>query len=324
MAKYECKVCGYIYNEQHAGRTFDELTECPICNEGKENFIALDADNNPIELVKEEVKETEEFVEEVKAEDNFFEEAKEDAKDEETAADFYGEVKEEVVGETAEEPFSMYKEIKEDADVITAPESEFVVERRQDFWTPVSANAEKKEEPVSNNTTGWTISNAMGSVEKVIGGEEPAEEVKDAVAEEIVEEVKEVAIEDDDMPAFNSRIESFYSSAEPVGTSHIISDDEEEDNFRPLWNSGGGTVQRVIDPFNDKNDSVVKAENIGMVMPAEDPVVEEILGEEEPTETEAVAEESVSEEIAEEAEVVDILADDEEDDFVVEGLAVKF
>ncbi|MBO5082418.1 MAG: hypothetical protein J6C06_07420 [Lachnospiraceae bacterium] len=312
MAKYECKVCGYIYNEQHAGRTFDELTECPICNEGKENFIALDADNNPIEAVKEEVKEAEDFVEEVKAEDNFFEEAKEDAKDEETAADFYGEVKEEVVGETAEEPFSMYKEIKEDADVITAPESEFVVERRQDFWTPVSANVEKKEEPVSNNTTGWTISNAMGSVEKVIGGEEPAEEVKDAVAEEIVEEVKEVAMEDNDMPAFNSRIESFYSSAEPVGTSHIITEEEEEDSFRPLWNSGGGTVQRVIDPFNDKNDSVVKAENIGMVMPAEDPVVEEILGEEEPAETDAVAEE---------AEVVDILADDEDDDFVVEGLA---
>ena len=304
MAKYECKVCGYIYNEQHAGRTFDELTECPICNEGKENFIALDADNNPIELVKEEVKETEEFVEEVKAEDNFFE-----------------EVKVEVVAEVADDSFSMYKEIKEDADVIMAPESEFVVERRQDFWTPVSANAEKKEEPVSNNTTGWTISNAMGSVEKVIGGEEPAEEVKETVAEEIAEEVKEAVAEDDDMPAFNSRIESFYSSAEPVGTSHIITEEEEEDNFRPLWNSGGGTVQRVIDPFNDKNDSVVKAENIGMVMPAEDPVVEEILGEEEPTETEAVAEESVSEEIAEEAEVVDILADDEEDDFVVEGLA---
>ncbi len=316
MAKYECKVCGYIYNEQHAGRTFDELTECPICNEGKENFIALDADNNPIEAVKEEVKEAEDFVEEVKAEDNFFEEAKEDAKDEETAADFYEEVKEEVVGETAEEPFSMYKEIKEDADVITAPESEFVVERRQDFWTPVSANAEKKEEPVS----GWTISNAMGSVEKVIGGEEPVEEVKETAAEEIVEEVKEAAMEDDDMPAFNSRIESFYSTAEPVGTSHIITEEEEEDNFRPLWNSGGGTVQRVIDPFNDKNDSVVKAENIGMVMPAEEPVVEEILGEEEPIETEAATEEIVSEGIVEEAEVVDIFADDE-DEFAVEDVA---
>ncbi len=281
MAKYECKVCGYIYNEQHAGRTFEELTECPICNEGKENFIALDADNNPIEAVKEEVKEAEDFVEEVET-------------------------------EVKEEPFSMYQEIKEDADVITASESEFVVERRQDFWTPVSANAEKKEEPVSNNTTGWTISNAMGSVEKVIGVEAPAEEEKENVAAETIEGVKETVVEDDDMPAFNSRIESFYSTAESVRTSHIITEEEEEDNFRPLWNSGSGTVQRVIDPFNDKNDSVVKAENIGMVMPAEEPVVEEILGEEETVETEAAAEESVTEEIAQEAEVVDIFADDEE------------
>lgn len=292
MAKYECKVCGYIYNEQHAGRTFDELTECPICNEGKENFIALDADNNPIEAVKEEIKETEDFADEAKA-------------------------------EVKEESFSMYQEIKEDADVISAPESEFVVERRQDFWTPFSANAEKQEEPISNNATGWTISNAMGSVEKVIGGEEPAEEVKETMAEEIVEEVKETVLEDDDMPAFNSRIESFYSTAEPVGTSHIITEEEEEDNFRPLWNSGGGTVQRVIDPFNDKNDSVVKAENIGMVMPAEEPVVEEILGEEEPAETEEMTavQEAVSEEIAEateeSAEAVDYL-DEDDDDFFTE------
>ena len=39
-------------------------------------------------------------------------------------------------------------------------------------------------------------------------------------------------------------------------------------------------MQRVIDPFGDKNESVVKAENVGMVMPAEEPVVQEILGEE--------------------------------------------
>ena len=42
MAKYECKVCGYIYNEQQAGRPFEELTECPICNEDKSNFKMLE------------------------------------------------------------------------------------------------------------------------------------------------------------------------------------------------------------------------------------------------------------------------------------------
>jgi len=248
MAKYECKVCGYIYNEQHASRSFEELSECPICNEGKENFVALDADNNPMEDVKEEVKA------EVKAEDDFFVEA---------------------------EPEAVVVE-KEETESVVTPASDFVVERRQDFWTPVSAGAEKKEEPVNNNTTGWTISNAMGSVEKVIGAEEEnADEDTNTMAATIVEEpVKE---EDEEKDAFSSRIESFYSSAEPIGASHIISEDEEE-TFKPLWNAGGGTVQRVIDPFNDKNDSVVKAENIGMVMPAEEPVVEEILGDDEAAE----------------------------------------
>ena len=244
MAKYECKVCGYIYNEQHASRSFEELSECPICNEGKENFVALDADNNPMVDVKEEVK----------AEDDFFVEA---------------------------EPEAVVVE-KEETESVVTPASDFVVERRQDFWTPVSAGAEKKEESVNNNTTGWTISNAMGSVEKVIGAEEEnADEDTNTMAATIVEEpIKE---EDEEKDAFSSRIESFYSSAEPIGASHIISEDEEE-TFKPLWNAGGGTVQRVIDPFNDKNDSVVKAENIGMVMPAEEPVVEEILGDDEAAE----------------------------------------
>lgn len=302
MAKYECKVCGYIYNEQHAGRTFEELTECPICNEGKENFVALDADNNPIveekkEDVTEAVKqEASDNAEEAKAEDTFFndeEDKKDDSADE----------------EKKENSFFMYKEIKNDADVATVPESEFVVERRQDFWTPVSANEEKKEEPVNNNTTGWTISNAMGSVEKVIGGEADVEEETVAKTEEVKTVIEE---EDDDMPAFNSRIESFYSAAEPVRNSHII-EEEEEERFTPLWNAGGGTVQRVIDPFNDKNDSVVKAENIGMVMPAEEPVVEEILGEEESVEEAPVQEAVLAEEVAEvEISAVEDIANEEE------------
>ncbi len=311
MAKYECKVCGYIYNEQHAGRTFDELTECPICNESKANFVALDADNNPIVEEKAEDKAEKELSTEAEA---AAEEVKEDAfgATEEVKEDVFVTAEEREDAETKTEEqgssFAMYKEIKSEPQIANASDSDFVVERRQDFWTPVSANAEKKPE-TSNNTTGWTISNAMGSVEKVIGGEE---EIKEEVKEDIVTAVEE----DEDMPAFNSRIESFYASADPVRASHIISGDEEEDNFKPLWNAGGGTVQRVIDPFNDKNDSVVKAENIGMVMPAEEPVVEEILGEEDLTEDveemDFVAEEEEinpfrkEEEVAEETEESDL------------------
>ncbi len=261
MAKYECKVCGYIYNEQHAGRTFDELTECPICNEGKENFVALDADNNPIVEEKEDI--TEEAV------------AVADESEDNDAS--VSDVTEEEDGEnTVVEENAESSEYSDEEFSFNGPE--FVVERRQEFWTPIQVKEEKKEE--NQNTTGWTIRNAMGSVEKVLGGDEQTEEriVNDVpVKENIVETLKE---EDEDIPAFSSRIESFYSASEPVGSSHIVSGDDEEESFRPLWNSGGGTVQRVIDPFGDKNDSLVKAENVDMVMPAEEPVVEEILGEE--------------------------------------------
>ena len=272
MAKYECKVCGYIYNEQHAGRPFEELSECPICNESKANFIALDADNNPV--VEEKAEEQAEPMEE-KGVEPF------NAQEEESVEEVVSEKTEEaapfsVEKEEKEEPFSIYKEIKEDEDVKAS--SDFVVERRQEFWSPLRSEPENK--PVSNNTTGWTISNARGSVETVIGGEEKKEEAP------VVQEVDK----EDDSP-FGSRIESFYSSSEPVGMSHIVSGaEEEEEPFKPLWNSGGGTVQRVIDPFGDKNEPVVKAENIGMVMPAEEPVVEEIFNGEDDVEENATSE----------------------------------
>lgn len=249
MAKYECKVCGYIYNEQHAGRPFEELTECPICNEGKENFFAhgdAGAEQPKVAEPAVDIDEDDDFV---------FEEIKDEAAD---AVDKAEEAAENVVSD-AEDMASDVEDIAE------APE--FVVERRQDFWSPVGAKPVEKEEAPSNNTTGWTISNARGAVEKVLGGE--AEDLASDLEDTILEE-------DEDVPAYASRIESFYSNAEAVGTSHIISgDEEEEEPFKPLWNSGGGTVQRVIDPFGDRNDSVVKAENVGMVMPAEEPVAEE-------------------------------------------------
>ena len=246
MAKYECKVCGYIYNEQHAGRPFEELTECPICNEGKENFFAHGGED------AEQPKVAEPVVDVSEDDDFIFEEIKDDV------AEVVAEAEETAVASDVEDIASDVEDIAETP--------EFVVERRQDFWTPVGAKPVEKEEAPVNNTTGWTISNAHGAVEKVLGEE----------AEEVASDLEDTILEEEDVPAYASRIESFYSNAEAVGTSHIISgEEEEEEPFKPLWNSGGGTVQRVIDPFGDRNDSVVKAENVGMVMPAEEPVAEE-------------------------------------------------
>jgi rubredoxin len=53
MQKYECTVCGYIYDPSKgdpdsgiaAGTTFEDLPddwECPVCGAGKEDFEPID------------------------------------------------------------------------------------------------------------------------------------------------------------------------------------------------------------------------------------------------------------------------------------------
>jgi rubredoxin len=42
--RYECPVCGYIYDEAKEAVKFDDLPEdwvCPVCGEGKSGFIKL-------------------------------------------------------------------------------------------------------------------------------------------------------------------------------------------------------------------------------------------------------------------------------------------
>ncbi len=39
---YKCSVCGYEYDEEKEGKTFSELTECPICKQPPEKFKALE------------------------------------------------------------------------------------------------------------------------------------------------------------------------------------------------------------------------------------------------------------------------------------------
>lgn len=70
MAKYECKICGYVFDEQQAGETFDNLYSCPICDADKSAFNLIEADEPAAEdtdddddFVFEEADETEEAAE---------------------------------------------------------------------------------------------------------------------------------------------------------------------------------------------------------------------------------------------------------------------
>lgn len=42
MAKYKCSVCGYVFDEEKEGKSFQELTKCPVCGQQKEKFELID------------------------------------------------------------------------------------------------------------------------------------------------------------------------------------------------------------------------------------------------------------------------------------------
>lgn len=46
MAKYKCSVCGFIFDETTAGKSFAELEHCPVCQQPKTKFIRIE-DNLP-------------------------------------------------------------------------------------------------------------------------------------------------------------------------------------------------------------------------------------------------------------------------------------
>lgn len=42
MAKYQCSVCGYIYDEEKEGTPFAQLEACPLCKAPREKFVLLE------------------------------------------------------------------------------------------------------------------------------------------------------------------------------------------------------------------------------------------------------------------------------------------
>lgn len=57
MAKYKCKVCGYVYDEEKEGKPFSELKECPVCRHPLSDFEKMDSG----EMVKSDYRHMEEI-----------------------------------------------------------------------------------------------------------------------------------------------------------------------------------------------------------------------------------------------------------------------
>lgn len=45
MAVYKCKVCGYVFDEEKEGKTFLELTVCPVCRQPATSFTKLEEES---------------------------------------------------------------------------------------------------------------------------------------------------------------------------------------------------------------------------------------------------------------------------------------
>lgn len=43
---YKCSICGYVFDEEQEGKPFSELTECPVCKQPPEKFVAAELPNH--------------------------------------------------------------------------------------------------------------------------------------------------------------------------------------------------------------------------------------------------------------------------------------
>lgn len=45
---YKCSVCGYVYDEEKEGKPFSQLTQCPVCKQPPERFVAAEITKSTI------------------------------------------------------------------------------------------------------------------------------------------------------------------------------------------------------------------------------------------------------------------------------------
>lgn len=45
---YKCSVCGYVYDEEKEGKPFSQLTQCPVCKQPPERFVAAEITKSAI------------------------------------------------------------------------------------------------------------------------------------------------------------------------------------------------------------------------------------------------------------------------------------
>ena len=41
---YKCSVCGYLFDEEKEGKSFSDLTECPLCKQPMDKFEIISSE----------------------------------------------------------------------------------------------------------------------------------------------------------------------------------------------------------------------------------------------------------------------------------------
>ena len=312
MAKFECKECGYIFDEQQAGIKFLEITECPICASDRDVFVRMEEEEAPAKA-------------EVKAEEKS-EEKKEETKEEPKVEEKKDDASEEKKDEGKEEKAESKEEEKKDEE-----KSPYVIEKRTEFWldekdkevevdksnietyygnaipvkSPEQLAKEAKEKEEENRPKLDPI-DGTGAVKKVIEGGDRSSDGSDPEVVVVEEAASDVGKDDDDFVFEEAVVESeapLETEEIPVAVSTGFND--EGDFFtgfdtNPVF---GDTVHTEEFIFDDEEPVGEAVEIIDPEEPAEK--VEEVAEFAEEAAEEAAEEETVEEE----TEIVEDIAE---------------
>jgi rubredoxin len=299
MAKYECRICGYVFDEQQAGESFDNVYSCPICDADKEGFKLIDG----------EEADTDSKIDDSTSEDDddfFFEEADGTI---EKSGDVVAD-SEASTDNAAEKSESTDDASNADAEKEEIPESTSAFNSFADF---LKSKEENKDEYKPSETKDF-IDEVLESSDSLMTEEKEEEKAEEAIEETVFEETKEKTEEATEEKAEETAEETTEPVAQEVAEEKVEEPAEEKEE--PVEEKKEETPVIEFDNIFTKMDPVKEEDKVeettefsfeeAVEEKAEETVeekVEEAVEEvkEEVTETTEEVKEEVAEEAKEEA-----------------------
>jgi rubredoxin len=296
MAKYECRICGYVFDEQQAGESFDNVYSCPICDADKEGFKLIDG----------EEADTDSKIDDSTSEDDddfFFEEADGTI---EKSGDVVAE-SEASTDNAVEKSESTDDASNADAEKEEIPESTSAFNSFADF---LKSKEENKDEYKPSETKDF-IDEVLESSDSLMTEEKEEEKAEEAIEETVFEETKEKTEEATEEKAEETAEETTEPVAQEVAEEKVEEPAEEKEE--PVEEKKEETPVIEFDNIFTKMDPVKEEDKVeetaafsfeeAVEEKAEETVEPEVVEEvkEEVTETTEEVKEEAAEEAKEEA-----------------------